>query len=113
MKFDEWRKKRDGERPVPPGRRKTVADILNSHQGLCYLRVSDVALDGQDRFWLRRSAVFEERVPFVGKWSSWVPVSGFSHGGKVHTDSDVDWGAIRVLASPDPAEWARVYKIGE
>jgi hypothetical protein len=109
VNFDEWRKKRDG---VPPTERKTVDDILNSYQGLCYLNVSDVALDGQDRFWLRRSAVIEDRIPSLRASSNWVPVSGFSHGGKVHTDSDVDWDQIQVLPDPDPAEWARVYKIG-
>lgn len=99
--------------PFPPRKRETVADILNSHHGLCYLKVSDVALDSGDRFWLRRSAFFEEQPPFLSRLASWVPVSGFSHGGKVHINSDVDWGDIEVIPEPDAAEWARVYKIGE
>lgn len=111
MMFDEWRRKRDSPPPAP---QKTVADVLNSYQGLCYLHVQDVALDSQDRFWLRRSATFEEGPRrLTQRTSDWVPVSSFSHGGKVHTNAHVNWGKLNMIPEPDPAEWARVYKISE
>jgi hypothetical protein len=113
VNFDEWRRRRDGNPSAPPAHPKIVADILNTHQGLCYIRVSDVALDEQDGFWLRRSAKFELIPGFGQKSENWIPVSGFSYGGKVHTDSDVAWEKLQSIPKPDPAEWARVYRIGE
>lgn len=92
-----------------------MADILNTHHGLCYLRVSDIALDEQDRFWLRRSARFKTDVPLglARKIPNWVPVSGFSHGGEVHAYSEAAWEKVQVIPEPDPAEWVRVYRMGE
>lgn len=100
-------------RSKPVDARKTVADVLNTFHGLTYVHVDDVVLDEDKNFWLRRSARIENGLSFPGDARrDWIPVSGFTHGGKVHTNpTDRNWHKTLKVYKPDREEWASVYRI--
>lgn len=111
MKLGGWQKKEKTAPALLPV--LTVADVLNTYRSLCYVSVGDVALDSLDRFWLRRSAVIQDGPFLPGNTKDWIPVSGFAHGGKVHSESDRNWDRIPRVLDPDPDTWARVRRTGE